>query len=407
MHNQATTLFNKRLHALRKEKNYYNKFIFNGHFMVFLLILLGAFIFGYGEWLKHIPTNINFSLIAAVIVALTSIFPMRPLLKEADKIFLLPFEKHMSQFMRHAILYSYFSRILIQLIIVIVMFPLFYNINQHNVAFYICFGVSALIFPYVGLRLRWQWYQSGLKTWQVNLISFITFALTYYLLLAPKWYIAFVMVALPVLIEFLVKKYKPGFLYPWEKMIAIEHRHHMNYYKFVNMFTDVKHLKESAVRRSYLDILLPVPKGSKFNSNAMYLFLFIRSFIRGRDAFNIIFRLVIIAVLLMVWLSYPLVTAIIGCLFVYIILLQMAQFYSQQAYGLWPQVWPVPEEKVIKGYEQFLYRLMFVICTVFAVTFIIKHMTLFYVVLIFYIVGLLTIRSIIKKLKYQETLLRD
>ena len=50
----------------------------------------------------------------------------------------------------------------------------------------------------------------------------------------------------------------------------------------------------------------------------------------------------------------------------------MAQFYSQQAYGLWPQVWPVPEEKVIKGYEQFLYRLMFVICTVFAVTFIIK-----------------------------------
>ncbi|MBU5909920.1 ABC transporter permease, partial [Vibrio cholerae O1] len=84
--------------------------------------------------------------------------------------------------------------------------------------------------------------------------------------------------------------------------------------------------------------------GSKFNSNAMYLFLFIRSFIRGRDAFNIIFRLVIIAVLLMVWLSYPLVTAIIGCLFVYIILLQMAQFYSQQAYGLWPQVWPVPEE---------------------------------------------------------------
>ncbi len=41
MHNQATTLFNKRLHALRKEDN---KFIFNGHFMVFLLILLGAFI---------------------------------------------------------------------------------------------------------------------------------------------------------------------------------------------------------------------------------------------------------------------------------------------------------------------------------------------------------------------------
>ena len=73
MRNQATTLFNKDYMPFVK-KNYYNKFIFNGHFMVFLLILLGAFIFGYGEWLKHIPTNINFALIAAVIVALTSIF---------------------------------------------------------------------------------------------------------------------------------------------------------------------------------------------------------------------------------------------------------------------------------------------------------------------------------------------
>ncbi len=43
-------------------------------------------------------------------------------------------------------------------------------------------------------------------------------------------------------------------------MIKSEQQHHMNYYKFVNMFTDVKHLKETAVRRSYLDPLLITPK---------------------------------------------------------------------------------------------------------------------------------------------------
>lgn len=129
------------------------------------------------------------------------------------------------------------------------------------------------------------------------------------------------MVVLFVLIEFLVKKYKLGFLYLWEKMIVIEYWYYMNYYKFVNMFIDVKYLKEFVVRRSYLDIFLLVLKGSKFNFNVMYLFLFIRSFIRGRDVFNIIFRLVIIVVLFMVWLLYLLVIVIIGCLFVYIILL--------------------------------------------------------------------------------------
>lgn len=40
MNNEALTLFRKRQQAIRKEKNYYNKFIFNGHFTVFLLILL-------------------------------------------------------------------------------------------------------------------------------------------------------------------------------------------------------------------------------------------------------------------------------------------------------------------------------------------------------------------------------
>ncbi|POC80902.1 multidrug ABC transporter ATP-binding protein, partial [Vibrio vulnificus] len=91
-----------------------------------------------------------------------------------------------------------------------------------------------------------------------------------------------------------------------------------NYYKFVNMFTDVKHLRESAVRRSYLDFILPVPKGRKFNANQMYLYLFIRSFVRGRDAFSIILRLTLIAVMLMVWLSNPVISILIGSLFMYI-----------------------------------------------------------------------------------------
>ena len=70
----------------------------------------------------------------------------------------------------------------------------------------------------------------------------------------------------------------------------------------------------------------------------MYLFLFVRSFVRGRDAFSIILRLVIIALVLMLWLSNPIVSLIIGSLFMYITLLQMAQFYTQQAYGLWPSM---------------------------------------------------------------------
>ncbi|PTH50817.1 multidrug ABC transporter ATP-binding protein, partial [Staphylococcus arlettae] len=73
MSQSAKALFNRRKQAITKEKQYYNKFIFNGHFSVFLVILLGAFILGYGEWLQTMPKNINYALIVSIIVAITSL----------------------------------------------------------------------------------------------------------------------------------------------------------------------------------------------------------------------------------------------------------------------------------------------------------------------------------------------
>lgn len=407
MNNQSLSLFNRRYKAIRKEKSYYNKFIFNGHFTVFLLILLGAFIFGYGEWLQHIPQHIDYALFASIAVALVSLFPIRTLLKDADKIFLLPFEKHMKDYMQVSLIYSYSSRIFLQVILLIILFPLFYKLNDNHFAFYIVFAISAIIFPYLGLLVKWQWLKLNLSSWTINLLLFVLFGITFYLILRFHNYFAIIFIFIVGVLLLILKLNSKKQLFPWERMIAIEQQKHTNYYKFVNMFTDVKHLRESAVRRSYLDFILPTPKGNKFNENRMYLFLFVRSFVRGRDAFSIIFRLVIIALVLMLWLSNPIVSLIIGSLFMYITLLQMAQFYTQQAYGLWPQVWPVSDTKVIKGYEQFLYRLMIGVGIIFTILFVIKHPTLFFFALLFFIVGWLTIRSTIKKLKYQETLLRD
>ncbi|NWK83656.1 ABC transporter permease [Staphylococcus sp. GSSP0090] len=407
MTRDAEQLFKTRKREINKEKQYYNKFIFNGHFSLFLVIMLGAFILGYGDWLKSIPKHINYSIIVSIFVAITSMFPLRTLLKDADKLFLLPFESHMRHYIKQSLIYSYVSRIWIQIIIVIILFPLFYVINHQSFGFYILFAILMFILPFLGLLLKWQWYKYQLESWSLHILLFIIYTSGYYVALDTKSIASItsvlVIIGLTILLQY-QNKYQ---LFPWEKMIKSEQQHHMNYYKFVNMFTDVKHLKETAVRRSYLDPILNIPKYKKFNENHMYLFLFVRSFARGKDVFNIILRLVIIALILMFWLHQPAITLIIGSLFMYIILLQMAQFYTQQAYGLWPQVWPVPESKVIRGYEQFLYRLMFMIAILFVIVYTISFPLYSYFGLLFFLVGWLTIRNVIKKLKYQETLLRD
>lgn len=403
----AKQLFSARKNAIAKEKRYYNKFIFNGHFSVFLVILLGAFILGYGDWLKSIPKNINYALIASVIVAITSMFPLRTLLKDADRLFLLPFEKHMSIYISYSLNYSYIARVGLQIIMIIILFPLFYVLNNKTYDFYILFAVLMLILPYVGLLLKWQWYKYRLESWSLHTLLFILYTSSYYVALDAKQIASVTSILLIIGLVMLLKAQNKNQLFPWERLIKSEQQHHMNYYKFVNMFTDVKHLKETAVRRSYLDPLLGTPKSKQFNENYMYLYLFKRSFARGKDAFNIILRLVLIALILMFWLNHPVVTVIIGSLFMYIILLQMAQFYTQQAYGLSQQVWPSSDTKVIKGYEQFLYRLMVIVGILFVIVYVITFPMYSYFGLLFFLVGWLTIRNVIKKLKYQEALLKD
>ncbi|WP_412521310.1 ABC transporter permease EcsB [Staphylococcus simulans] len=404
---RAIALFNQRRSAISKEKAYYNKFIFNGHFSVFLLILFGVFILGYGNWLKHIPTGIPYAILASIAVAVISIFPLRTLFKEADRLFLLPFERHMHSYLKYSIAYSYFNRIVLQVAVLIVLFPLFNRLEQGNLLYFILFAVIAVIYPYLGLIAKLEWIQAKRPVWLIQLLQCLIFAMTYIVILGAHQWLGVLLVVLFAAWIVVLKKKNEKQLLPWETLIAIEQQHHMNYYKFVNMFTDVKHLRSAAVRRRYLDVLLPRPRSNQYNAKHMYLFLFKRSFLRGKDAFNIILRLVIITLVLMIWLANQWISLIVGGLFMYIILLQTAQFYTQQAYGLWPQVWPVPEERVIQGYGQFLYHIMFGTGVILTLTYAILFPTQFYLAILFFIVGWLTIRNIIKKLKYQEALLKD
>ena len=113
----------------------------------------------------------------------------------------------------------------------------------------------------------------------INLVNeyrlFIILSINYYLILGMQTYFALIITLVILILIVILKSKADKQLYPWDRMIGVEHRHYTNYYKFVNMFTDVKHLRESAVRRSYLDFILPVPKGkSLMQIKCIYIYLY-------------------------------------------------------------------------------------------------------------------------------------
>lgn len=403
----AKSLFNTRQKEELIEKLNYNKFIFNGHFLIFLTIMLGAFALGYSNWLQDIPQNINYRLILSVILAVVSIFPLRTLFREADKLYLLPFEKHLSIYIKKAIIYSYINRLFLPIIVLIVGFPLFYELLGSKFYLYITVIVLSFIYPLMGLIIKWFWLKYGLEVWGANILLFIVYASGYFITLKVGLFSGITTILVLISLVILMESINRGTFYQWETLIAIEYNHKMNYYKLVNMFTDVKVLNERTVRRKYLDLFLRIPSSKKFNENYMYKFLFIRSFSRGKDAFFIVLRFLIIGLILIWWIDQAIISAILGALIMYLLILQLSQFYKQQAYGLWPQVWPVNEGKVIKGYHQFLISMMWVLGVILSIIYIVKFVTTSYFFIIFFIVGWLTIDSSIKKIKKHQELLRD
>lgn len=403
----AKSLFNTRQKEELIEKLNYNKFIFNGHFLIFLTIMLGAFALGYSNWLQDIPQNINYRLILSVILAVVSIFPLRTLFREADKLYLLPFEKHLSIYIKKAIIYSYINRLFLPIIVLIVGFPLFHELLGNKFYLYITVIVLSFIYPLMGLIIKWFWLKYGLEVWGANILLFIVYASGYFITLKVGLFSGVTTILVLISLVILMDSINRGTFYQWETLIAIEYNHKMNYYKLVNMFTDVKVLNERTVRRKYLDLFLRIPSPKKFNENYMYKFLFIRSFARGKDAFFIVLRFLIIGLILIWWIDQAIISAILGALIMYLLILQLSQFYKQQAYGLWPQVWPVNESKVIKGYHQFLFSMMWVLGIILSIIYVMKFITTSYFFIVFFIVGWLTIDSSIKKIKKHQELLRD
>lgn len=83
-------------------------------------------------------------------------------------------------------IYSYVTRLPIQILLIIILFPLFYVLNNKTFGFYIIFAGLAIIFPLLGLLLKWQWYKFRLERWSLFSILFVIFTSGYYVALDPK-----------------------------------------------------------------------------------------------------------------------------------------------------------------------------------------------------------------------------
>lgn len=402
--NKARQLFYDRKARNDKEVAYYSKFIFNGHFIVFLTIAFGALMLQYSQLLKNLPDNINYNLIIAVIFAALTVTPLRTFMKSADSIFLLNFERDMAPYFKQAIIRSGSLRTLLLIVMGGLLAPLYME-RTASVAGYICAIVLGVWMIYSGLVMRHLMMKLGITNVYISLLIFLMTLSGIYTSLEglPITIISIILFTLGLI--YLFNKNAAHRLLNFDHYIDYEHQLYQAQNKLINMFTDVKGMKDKAVRRRYFDALLP--RKSHYTKAHMFEYLFVRNFVRSNDSMWIVVRLIAVGCILM-WLVHQFIVGlIIGLFFSYAIIMQASQFYKMQAFSLWPKVWPTPESLVLQGFRKFMRKLSIVTTTVIAVCYILIYPSHFYFVIILYVMMFWTLNSVSAKIEKRMNLLRD
>lgn len=402
--NKARQLFYDRKARNDKEVAYYSKFIFNGHFIVFLTIAFGALMLQYSQLLKNLPDNINYNLIIAVIFAALTVTPLRTFMKSADSIFLLNFERDMAPYFKEAIIRSGSLRTLLLIVMGGLLAPLYME-RTASVAGYICAIVLGVWMIYSGLVMRHLMMKLGITNGYISLLIFLMTLSGIYTSLEglPITIISIILFTLGLI--YLFNKNAAHRLLNFDHYIDYEHQLYQAQNKLINMFTDVKGMKDKAVRRRYFDALLP--RKSHYTKAHMFEYLFVRNFVRSNDSMWIVVRLIAVGCILM-WLVHQFIVGlIIGLFFSYAIIMQASQFYKMQAFSLWPKVWPTPESLVLQGFRKFMRKLSIVTTTVIAVCYILIYPSHFYFAIILYVMMFWTLNSVSAKIEKRMNLLRD
>ncbi|MFC3418493.1 ABC transporter permease [Salinicoccus hispanicus] len=396
-------LFRGRMNEDIARRSYYGKFIFNSHFLIFLTITAGFFLYSLLSLLETLEPSAWLDVIAAFLVSTLLIPTYRTLLKEADGIFLLPYEAKFGKYLSAADRYSLTLGIIKPLVGGAI--AVFLLTVGHSLAEIVSFIAGAIIFYILNFHIKKAVINSSLSN-PVMLASLIGVSFIFLLLIlqSPLWLLPASLVYCGGLVY---ARHRSHPRLDWNAMIDYETSKLNSYYRNVALFTNVSHIDKQFKRRKYLDPFLWQPKGRAFSKEKMYEYLFYRTFARSHDLPMIILRLILLFGIVMVWIGNLYLSIIIVLFGIYIIVLQMSQIYTAQAYLLWPKVWPVDRGFIQRSYVVYSHKLVLAISILFSLIFLGIHYEYFFLIALFPLWGYIINRSLSRTVYKKEKELSD
>lgn len=282
-------LFKKRRQVFLEQCFKYSRYVFNDHFVLFLLIFLAFLAMQYSQLLRNFPSN-HLPVILVLVVLSIFVFPLGNIatyLEKADKHFLLTKEGDLLAWIRQASCSSFVLWGSLQNLFLLILYPVFLAL--------------------------------GVPLW-----GFVAYLL---LMLVAKF----------AVFQRKLARLLSSSRLNWDAAIQLESQRKQSILRFYALFTNVKGISNSVKRRAYLDGLLRfIPK----KQEKTWTNLFLRSFLRNGELLGLSLRLFLLSLFFIIFLGNSLVASVLAILFNYLMIFQLTSLYQAYDYqyltGLFP-----------------------------------------------------------------------
>lgn len=355
-------LFNKRQANYIKEMMRYGRLIFNDHFVLILLLLLGAGGFTYSNYLDTLALGdyaprIFVAFLYYIIVSMGSV---NLLLEPADQIYLLPKEFAFKSIFKKKTVQSFMQSLLLVGIITIITWPIFITtLALATIDLLFIFialaslkglNLFAKVLPFFEKKqetlLKTQLAISIIKGFTILSLVFLNIKVTSILILA---------VALIVGYLFFTDKLFSSQLFNWAVMIEAEEKRLQRVYRLISMFATVPNIETSIKRLAWLDPALDWL--SRRKPTAPYFYL-LRTTARNSDYSMLVIRAMVVGAILLATTSSLVISSLLLLLFLYMIGFQLISLITEIDRLPQFKMYPIKQETKEKAVYDLIFQVL-------------------------------------------------
>lgn len=361
-------LFKKRTTYYYTQLGKYLKYIFNDHFVIAILILLGAIGFTYSNYLETVEPDALlprlFLLAFFSIVIKTG--GIRTLIKPADGVFLLPLEKKIRPVMKKNLVYSLVFSLVTVFLLAFLTAPLVSVLNQSTKqAGFLWVGtiLSAKTTEVLSSFYRFKLNQAETDR-KVRLSTNTSLLLIVFVTLFYSLYIGLIMsIALLCLMGFYALVHSSETIWNWERLIDSEQKRVQAIYKIINLFVETPYGNNKVKRMKLLDNFI-----DKIDQQAnVHSYYISRVFFRQTSFSGLYIRLAVIGCVILALNSVTWLSALISLLFLYLIGFQLLPLKQILDKSIYFKLYPVKYTDKIKAIQKLIGNVLLTTGVLFSV----------------------------------------